>query len=117
MNKALKLAASLTGLFLLSACDFDAPPRNIEVEAPAWTESVDVNHVSKHSASIRNEFGERVRVSRPGTDLGNGLTATRDFWDLYVTDQNGVTCNWNSGERLERCWKPNPAYQQYMANK
>jgi hypothetical protein len=113
--KNLAIAAlGLSALFMLSACGDPnapaAPSPYVDVPAPAWAQTVQVERVSKHSAVVKNSAGQSVRVARSGTDIGNGLTATRDMWDLYVQDGQGVKCNWNSGERLEWCRMPNPAY-------
>ncbi len=70
--------------------------------------------VRKRSAYVFNASGQKMKVSRTGTDIGNGLMATRDRRDLYVQDAQGVKCNWNSAERLDWCRMPNPARAAYL---
>ena len=117
MKKFFATAAAMTAMFV-AACtpsDPNMPARYVDVPAPEWVNSLRDIRVSKTSAYVTNAQGQRFKVTRSGTDIGNGLTATRDAYDLYITDKNGVKCNWNSAERLEWCRKPNPAYQEYVS--
>lgn len=115
MKKA-PFAAALAVLFV-AACDPDAPPRFIEAETPDWAHSITVDSVRKRGATLTNAAGQRFHVSAAGTDIGDGLTAGRSKRRLYVTDQAGVKCNWNIGEKLTSCSQPNPAWAAYQQAK
>lgn len=115
--KNLLKAGLLTGVFALASCcekpDPNMPSPYINVAPPEWTESLQVN-VRKHGADVINAQGESFKIERSGTDIGGGLTAWRDQYDLYIRDTNGVECNWDSGEHLDYSRKTNPAYTAYM---
>lgn len=108
---------SVLAIALTSCKDPNEPSAYLDTPTPDWAKKVNVVKVSKHSAIIRNSEGMEIRVERTGTDIGNGLIATRDQYDLYVQDEDGIKCNWNAAEMLEWSRKPNPAYKEYHANK
>lgn len=112
-------AIACAALFALNACaqqpqqDASAPSQYVEAPVPAWAQTLRVN-VKTRRAYVQAASGEMISVSRNGTDIGNGLTATRDKADLYVRDSNGVQCNWNRREALHWCRERNQAYNLYL---
>ena len=115
MKKTALALTALSALFF-AACvkqDPNEPPRYVDVPPPQWVNTVKVLRVSKGSARVQNSLGQVFSVRRSGTDIGGGLLATRDSYDLYIQDKDGVKCNWNSAEHLDWCRKTNPAYEQY----
>lgn len=118
MSNQSKLALlSLATAFSLSACiDLDAPSTTREAAPPEWTKHVTVD-VRKRGADVINAHGVEFRVYSSGTYIGDGLTARRTKRTLYIRDQNGVECRWNSSETLCGCTERNPAYDAYMKAK
>ena len=106
----------LAPALLLSGCggDPNAPPRTVEVDAPEWTNRLELS-VSKRSCRITNSLGQEFLVSRSGTEIGDGLTASRSRRRCHVQDNNGTTCTWNRSERITSCHRENPAYRDYQA--
>lgn len=110
---------ALAAIFSLNACaqqpqqDASAPSQYVEALVPAWAQTLRVN-VKARRAYVQASGGEMISVSRNGTDIGNGLTATRDKGDLYVRDGNGIQCNWNRRQALDWCRERNQAYNMYL---
>lgn len=105
----------LSSLFLSACSDPNRPAEFIDVPTPDWTQDIEDIQVSKRYCAIQFN-GEVFRITYADTDIGDGLTATRDRYDCYVTDQKGVQCNWNTGEQIQWCRVPNPAYAEYLAS-
>jgi hypothetical protein len=114
MKKLHEALIPLVFLFTSACSDPNAPPSEMSVAPPEWAHNLQGISVNKRSAYVNDSEGHKIRVEQSGTDIGNGLIATRDKWDLYVTDGQGVKCNWNSYEELKGCTQPNPAYQTYI---
>lgn len=103
-NRIFALGAAALMTLFTAACQ----PDRVKVPAPDWTEDLTIDNVTKRSARLTNADGESFRVSRYGTDIGDGLTAYRTKRRLYVEDENGVRCRWNRREVLQDCTKPAP---------
>ena len=77
----------LAGVFALSSCgekaDPNMPSPYINVAPPEWAQSFQMD-IWRFNATVTNENGKSFNVERNGTDLGGGLTARRDFFDLYI---------------------------------
>ena len=101
------LIATLLGLMALpfSAVNASAIKRTdpSEVPPPKWVKTLTINLVSDRRCNIINAKGESLFIERDGTDIGGGLTASRNKRNCYVTDQKGIRCAWGLSETLRSC--------------
>lgn len=114
-----KLGSSAIASLFLASCapqaaeDPSAPAEYIYMAPPDWTGDYKLD-VKKRFCSITDKTGQEFNVASNGTDLGNGMIASRDKRDCYIRDSEGMQCNWNTSEKIEWCRMSNPAYGAYQ---
>ncbi|PZP55889.1 MAG: hypothetical protein DI586_05410 [Micavibrio aeruginosavorus] len=74
-----------------------------EVPPPEWTKTIKAEVVAKYACKLTNAKGETFDIAREGTDIGDGLIATRRRYRCWVTDKKGVRCRYNRAEALSAC--------------
>lgn len=74
-----------------------------EVTPPEWTKQIQVTNVAKYLCKIKNAKGVEFDIARDGTDIGDGLIATRRRYRCWVTDPQGIRCRYNRAQNLSAC--------------